>query len=113
MVRYHISVYDPYNIANLVPTFIDRTRLSKHTRYKVRASSINLRWPIRNAYPFEYYVDDGDIVKVAFRAPYDSRWDVCLVIDYVRGVVTTVWLVEKDYHHNNLDLSLYEGNPNG
>jgi hypothetical protein len=113
MVRYHTRLYDPYDIASLVPTFIRRTRLSKHARYKVQASSINLRWPITNAYPFEYYVDDGNIVKVVFRAPYDQTWDICLVVDYVNGKITTVWLVSKDYHHENLDTSLYERCPHG
>ena len=113
MVRYHKDVYDPYRIRSLVPNFIRKTRLSRHAKYNIQASSINLRWPVRDAYPFEYYVDNGNIVKVAFRAPYNNEWDVCLVIDYVHGVVTTVYLVDKDYHHENLDVALYQQRPYG
>jgi len=113
MVRYHRDVYDPYEIARLVPNFIDKIRISKHARYKIQASDISIHWPIRNVYPFEYYVQDNDIVKVAFRTAYNDKHDLCLVIDYVRGVVTTVWLVDKDYHHENLDVSQYERCPYG
>jgi len=109
MIRYHVDVYDPYKIREVLPHQIGRMSLTKHAKEKVKACGILLEFPIKGAVPFEYYVEEAGIVKAVFRAPYNDEWDMCIALSFVSGKIVTIYLVQKNYHHENLDTSLYEG----
>ena len=55
----------------------------------------------------EATVEGSRITKVVYRQHYDSKHDLCLVINFTISRVITVWLNEKSDHHRTLDRSRY------
>lgn len=60
--------------------------------------------------PIEVRMKDGKIIKVLYRTPYDKNTDLILVVahDQTVNLVVTLWLNDKDDHHETLDLSRYD-----
>lgn len=59
--------------------------------------------------PVEVRTKDGKIIKVLYRTPYDKNTDLILVVahDLRVNLVVTLWLNDKDDHHDTLDKSRY------
>ena len=120
MQRYHKKVYFPENSKVKLKNFTDRLNTIdwQYTKHSID----NLKWrcydikdillfikalKLNYSDVFEYYVNNtGDIIKAVYRTNYKGIFDLCLVVDDIKNIVT-IYVNSLEDKHNTLDKNLY------
>lgn len=114
IVKYHKDVYLPPELERKALTILvrynGRYRLTEHAVRRVIQKRVRLpkRIPFHDVGVVEVTTYDGKVQKFLLRFDHgDGVNDVCL--SYAReGNVCTVWLNQKDDHHETLKRRAYE-----
>ena len=119
MALYHRDIYMPEQISNMQKDFT-RTYIgiTHHATMKAQQRGINLDKQrsifscIDGKDIVEAEVQDGVLIKIVVRRPYNFDQDICFVLRYDLQtsclVLVTVWLNSVDDDHSTLDESVYE-----
>ncbi len=126
-LRYHRKIYFPPDSENLLEEFVDNLYksnsmvFSSHSVEKIVGYCADygrslFRYLIKSIHKgnisadniFEYYYSNDAVKKACFRFSFkEFPVDIVLVVSYT-AVVITVYVVNKDDKHSNMNKALYE-----
>lgn len=111
---YHFKIYIPENLKTRYGT-LSRLVYSNHAKQAAlndRYGKINCPISLNTdtAQVIEVEAEGNIVIKVVYRIPYSSQYDLCLAVIPRQSFVKTVWLNDKCDLHKTLDMSKYEKN---
>jgi len=119
MKRYHKKIYFPINNQERLSAFCDNLnnkqwQFTKHTLDNLKYRNIDKTGlllyikerQLRVGNIFEYYEENNIIIKACFRLAYNEIFDIILVINNVKSIIT-IYLNLKEDRHYTLNESIY------
>jgi hypothetical protein len=114
MTLYHPDLYMPTVIDKALPSKGKMMIIpSKHALEQAQKKGFNLPNAIdfSESKLFEVEVLGRSITKIAYRTPYNKRYELCLVINPLNHLIVTAWLNDITDNHYSLDVSKYSRSP--
>lgn len=122
MERYHKNIYWPKSEADKLPAIVKRLNgkawiITQHSFERIIEKSkkadidlVKIGQYIKDILlsldnVFEFYKEDGAIIKIVFRIPYNENHLVLVVSDFKSLI--TVYYNDKNDHHSTLKSELY------
>lgn len=105
--RYHVDVYFEQKDIDSICFDNMHFMASYHYRTSPRRIPMPSKEVLKRGKVFEYYKEDGKMLKFVIRCPYNAKNDVIYVIK-PNGFIITSWLNAVDDEHETLQEWLYE-----